>query len=106
MRMKTHPQYFLSKPRRSSKVGMTIGIDLGDIWSHYCTLNQDGEVVDQRKFLEYRQGYPSTIPVRNTLDMKWNWTQTRVAVNPLLQNSTPKIHASRRREYDALLKFH
>ena len=27
-------------------VGMTIGIDLGDIWSHYCTLNEDGEVVD------------------------------------------------------------
>jgi hypothetical protein len=25
---------------------LTIGIDLGDVWSHYCTLNQDGEVVD------------------------------------------------------------
>jgi transposase len=24
---------------------MTIGIDPGDVWSHYCTLNQDGEVV-------------------------------------------------------------
>jgi hypothetical protein len=23
---------------------MTIGIDLGDVWSHYCTLNEDGEV--------------------------------------------------------------
>ena len=20
----------------------TIGIDLGDVWSHYCTLNEDG----------------------------------------------------------------
>src|ERR1022692_544956 len=50
MRMKTHPQYFLSKPRRSSKAGMTIGIDLGDIWSHYCTLNEDGEVVDRGRF--------------------------------------------------------
>ena len=39
MRMKTHPQYFISKPRRSSKVGITMGIDLEDIWSHYCTLN-------------------------------------------------------------------
>src|SRR6201996_3691776 len=37
-------------PRRSSKVGMTIGIDLGDVWSHYCTLNQDGEVVDRGRF--------------------------------------------------------
>jgi hypothetical protein len=24
---------------------MTIGIDLGDVWSHYCALNEDGEVV-------------------------------------------------------------
>jgi transposase len=48
--MKSHPQYFISKPRRSSKVGVTIGIDLGDIWSHYCTLNEDGEVVDRGRF--------------------------------------------------------
>jgi transposase len=51
MRMKTKPQFFISKsPRRSSKVGMTVGIDLGDIWSHYCTLNEDGEVVDRGRF--------------------------------------------------------
>ncbi len=29
---------------------MTIGIDLGDVWSHYCTLNQDGEVVGRGRF--------------------------------------------------------
>src|SRR6266478_1035703 len=50
MRMKTHPQYFISKPRRSSKVGVTIGIDLGGIWSYYCTLSEDGEVVDRGRF--------------------------------------------------------
>ena len=37
-------------PRRRSRVEMTIGIDLGDVWSHYCTLNQDGEVVDRGRF--------------------------------------------------------
>src|ERR1700750_2958001 len=37
-------------PRRSSKGGMTIGIDLGDVWSHYSTLNEDGEVVDRGRF--------------------------------------------------------
>ena len=37
-------------PRSSSKVAMTIGIDLGDVWSHYCTLNEDGEVVDWGRF--------------------------------------------------------
>src|ERR1700743_3849483 len=51
MRMKRHPQYFISKSqRRSSMVGMTIGIDLGAIWSHYCTLSEDGEVIDRGRF--------------------------------------------------------
>ena len=51
MRMKRHSQYFMSiSPRRGSRVGTTIGIDLGDVWSHYCTLNRDGEVVDRGRF--------------------------------------------------------
>jgi hypothetical protein len=29
---------------------MTIGIDLGDVWSHYCKLNEDGEVVGRGRF--------------------------------------------------------
>src|SRR5260370_6880758 len=37
-------------PRSSSRVGITMGIDLGDVWSHYCTLNEDGEVVDRGRF--------------------------------------------------------
>jgi hypothetical protein len=24
---------------------MTIGIDLGDLWSQYCTFNEEGEVL-------------------------------------------------------------
>jgi transposase len=36
--------------RGNTRVGTTIGIDLGDIWSHYCTLNEDGEVVDRGRF--------------------------------------------------------
>ena len=36
--------------RRVTKVELTIGIDLGDVWSHYCTLNEDGEVVDRGRF--------------------------------------------------------
>ena len=27
-----------------------IGIDLGDVWSHYCTLNQQGDVIDRGRF--------------------------------------------------------
>jgi hypothetical protein len=36
-------------------VELTIGIDLGDVWSHYCTLNQDGEVVDRGRFRTTRK---------------------------------------------------
>src|SRR5258708_28986323 len=49
--MKTTTQHLIAEvPRSSSKVGMTIGIDLGDVWSHYCTLNEDGEVVGRGRF--------------------------------------------------------
>jgi transposase len=49
--MKNPTQRLIAEvPRRSSKVGMTIGIDLGDVWSHYCTLNEDGEVVGRGRF--------------------------------------------------------
>src|ERR1700747_3407870 len=37
-------------PRRHVRTELTIGIDLGDVWSHYCTLKQDGEVVDRGRF--------------------------------------------------------
>ena len=51
MRMKKQTQDLIAEgPGSSSKVGITIGIDLGDVWSHYCTLNQEGEVVDRGRF--------------------------------------------------------
>jgi transposase len=37
-------------PRKRSQVELTIGIDLGDVWSHYCTLNQQGEVINRGRF--------------------------------------------------------
>ena len=41
-------QYFIDESRRrQAKVEITIGIDLGDVCIHYCTLNQDAEVVDR-----------------------------------------------------------
>jgi transposase len=29
---------------------MTIGIDLGDVWGHYCTLKEKREAVDRGRF--------------------------------------------------------
>jgi hypothetical protein len=37
-------------------MGMTIGIDLGDVWSYYCTLNENGEVVDRGRFAYHPAG--------------------------------------------------
>ena len=49
--MKKHTHDLIAEvPRSCSQVGITIGIDIGDVWSHYCTLNEDGEVVDQGRF--------------------------------------------------------
>jgi len=46
--MKNPTQHLIAEvPRRQSQGKLTIGIDLGDVWSHYCTLNEDGEVVDR-----------------------------------------------------------
>src|SRR5277367_5283563 len=49
--MKKPSQHLIAEvPRVQAKVEITIGIDLGDVWSHYCTLNLDGEVVDRGRF--------------------------------------------------------
>ena len=49
--MKKPSQHLIAEvPRKSGKVELTIGIDLGDVWSHYCTLNQQREVVDRGRF--------------------------------------------------------
>ena len=69
MRMKRHPQYFISKsPRRSSKAGITIGVDLGDIWSHYCTINEVGEVIDRGRFRTNPSG----------VDKRFRWSARQI----------------------------
>jgi transposase len=48
--MKKPAQHLIAEVPRIDQVEMTIGIDLGDVWSHYCTLNQDGELIDRGRF--------------------------------------------------------
>jgi hypothetical protein len=49
--MKKPLQHLIAEvPRKRAKAELTIGIALGDVWSHYCTLNQEGEVVDRGRF--------------------------------------------------------
>jgi transposase len=47
---KTTHHLIAEVPNRRSKAEMTIGIDLENVWSHYCTLNEDGQVVDRGRF--------------------------------------------------------
>lgn len=49
MKKRTEP-LISDVPRRQARVEMTIGIGLGDVCNHFCTLNQDGEVVDRGSF--------------------------------------------------------
>jgi hypothetical protein len=49
--MKKPAQHLIVEvPSRQSRFVITVGIDLGDVWSHYCTLNHDDEVVDRGRF--------------------------------------------------------
>jgi transposase len=49
--MKKPAQHLMAEvPCRQPQLEMTIGIDLGDVWSHYCTLNQSGDIVGRGRF--------------------------------------------------------
>ena len=49
--MKKRTQHLIAEvPQKRGQVELTIGIDLGDVWSHYCTLKQQGEVIDRGRF--------------------------------------------------------
>jgi transposase len=72
--MKKPAQHIIAEvPRRQAKVEITIGIDLGDVWSHYCTLNQDGEVVDRGRF----RTKPKAIEKWSQRGLRWRRERTR-----------------------------
>ena len=76
--MKKPAQHLIAEvPRRQAKVEMTIGIDLGDVWSHYCTLNQDGEVVDPAASELPRRRSRSGLPTWLQRGSRWRPRHTR-----------------------------
>ena len=38
------------------KLSITVGVDLGDRWSHYCMLNEDGEVIEEGRIASTEAG--------------------------------------------------
>jgi hypothetical protein len=47
--------------RRHSATEVVIGIDLGDVWSHYCMLVENGAVVDRYRFTSEESMKPINI---------------------------------------------
>jgi hypothetical protein len=45
---------------------MKIGIDLGDVWNHYCTINEEGEVIDRQHASQPKRN--SKTPTKATKD--------------------------------------
>lgn len=69
--MKKSSQRLIAEVRRRHSE-MTIGIDLGDVWSHYCTLNEEGGVVDRGRFRTTPKGvekwFTDLAPVRIAME--------------------------------------
>ena len=54
--MKKPSQHLIAEvPWKRGQVELTIGIDLGDVCSLYCTLSQRGEVIDRGRFRTMRK---------------------------------------------------
>lgn len=50
-------------PRRQSKVEMRIGIDVGEVLSPHCTLDEKGELVDRGRFRTTPKGLEKCLPM-------------------------------------------
>jgi len=68
---KTAHHLITEAPRRQARPELTIGIDLGDVWSHYCTLSEDGEVVDRGRFRTTAKAIQKLLQI--CLQHVWPW---------------------------------
>jgi len=53
-----------SKKAKKVSGQLTIGIDIGDLWSHYCTLSEGGEVIEEGR------GYGHEVIVANVQELQ------------------------------------
>ena len=51
------------KVRKSTQNQITVGIDLGDRWSHYCILNEEANVVEEGPFRTVASSVENTFRV-------------------------------------------
>jgi transposase len=101
--MKKPAQHLIAEvPRRQARVEITIGIDLGDVWSHYCTLNQGGEVVDRGRFRTIPKAvekwFTDVPPARITMEAGTH----SIWISEQLRSLGTRNHCLRRDKADAL----
>ena len=85
--MKKRRQHLIAEvPRRRGQVELTIGIDLGDVWSHYCTLNQQGDVIDRGRFRTTPKAIEKWFTTFLMLAWRWRLVFTRSGSASSLNN--------------------
>ncbi len=102
--MKTQPQIVsITKAQKKQLAASwtTVGIDLGDRWSHYCVLDQYGEIVEEGRFrstpaalAEHFQGLsPARIAMEAGTHSIWTSEQLRELGHEVIVANVRELHA-------------
>ena len=57
---------------------LTVGVDLGDPWSHYCILGLEGETLAERQLRTTRRTLPNSLRHGMERVWLWKWGHTRL----------------------------
>jgi hypothetical protein len=71
----------LSKPGPQKEVGkdratITVGLDLGDRFSHYCVLNEEGDVIEEGRTPSTDVAWRRHFPPRRVCAWRWSAVRT------------------------------
>ena len=103
------PVAVLAKKRSTRKVlvgAATIGIDLGDQWSHYCMLDESGEVTEEGRFRTTEAGVTKRFvdmePVRIAMEAGthsiWISEQLKEYGHEVIVSNVTELHAISRND--------
>lgn len=89
------------KARKSSQHQITVGIDLGDKWSHYCMLDEEANVVEEGRFRtvasSVEKHFQSMPPARVALEAGthsiWITQQLQAYGHEVLVANVTELHA-------------
>jgi transposase len=90
-----------SKKTKTARGAVTIGIDIGDQWSHYCTLSASGEMIEEGRFRttaaalakHFAQIDPVRIAIENGTHSIWINGQLRGYGHEVIVANVRELHA-------------